>query len=138
MAERKSSKAGAPEINPFKIDNDRPNNPWQALDHSESLEREDQARIACPGRERKTTAQKQSSLKHDPYAEFRASPYTLKEPHHPTYLRRCPRPLKPPWRLPPSLICLGMQSPNRSSRMGRGQYTPLDGSEILHGPCAQL
>lgn len=35
---------------------------------------------------RKTSAQKQSTLKHDPFAEFRAAPYILKEDHYPTYL----------------------------------------------------
>jgi hypothetical protein len=35
---------------------------------------------------RKTTAQKQSTLKHNPLEEFRASPYILKEDDAPTYL----------------------------------------------------
>lgn len=35
---------------------------------------------------RKTSAQKQSSLKHDPFAEFRAAPYILPEDSQPTYL----------------------------------------------------
>lgn len=35
---------------------------------------------------RKTSAQKQSSLKHDPFQEFRASPYTLPDATAPTYL----------------------------------------------------
>lgn len=35
---------------------------------------------------RKTTAQKQSTLKHNPLEEFRASPYTVKEDNAPTYL----------------------------------------------------
>lgn len=35
---------------------------------------------------RKTSAQKQMTLKHNPYEEFRASPYTLKEATAPTFL----------------------------------------------------
>src|SRR5262245_45845625 len=35
---------------------------------------------------RKTSAQKQSTLKHDPFAEFAAAPYTLDDETAPTYL----------------------------------------------------
>jgi|SRR5262252_5230274 len=35
---------------------------------------------------KKNAAQKQSSLKHDPFDEFRASPYLLQEESYPTYL----------------------------------------------------
>jgi hypothetical protein len=35
---------------------------------------------------RKTEADKQANLKHDPLAEFRAAPYTLPEPEEPTFL----------------------------------------------------
>lgn len=43
---------------------------------------------------RKTAADKAGSLKHDPLAEFRASPYTLADPNAPTFLAVLPTAFK--------------------------------------------
>lgn len=85
MAAPKAQKAGALEINRietttriFSIIGKRP----IILNRlSEKTQRE---LLAPAGR--KTTAQKQSSLKHDPFDEFRRAPYLLKDEHAPTYL----------------------------------------------------
>lgn len=43
---------------------------------------------------RKTAADKQSTLKHDPYSEFRSSPYTMTDPSAPTVLAILPTAFK--------------------------------------------
>lgn len=85
MAERKASKAGALEIAPietrtqiFHILGQRP------IILNRLSEKTRQELLAPRGR--KTAAQRQGSLKHDPFAEFRSSPYILKDSYHPTYL----------------------------------------------------
>jgi hypothetical protein len=84
---------------------------------------------------RKTTAQKQSSLKHDPFQEFRAAPYTLKEANAPTFLAVMSSAFKN------AMGTAALDLPGaRKSQIGRlvwveDDLTPLYGIPTLHmGP----
>lgn len=126
MAERKSSKAGALEINPVQTQTMTvPILGKRSIILNRLSEKTKRELLAPAGR--KTTAQKQSSLKHDPYAEFRAAPYTLKEPHHPTYLAVMSSAFKA------AMATAALDLPGaRKAQIGRlvwveGEYTPLYG-----------
>lgn len=80
---------------------------------------------------KKTQAQKQSSLKHDPYAEFRAAPYVLKESTSPTYLAVMSSAFKA------AMATAALDLPGtRKAQIGRlvwveDDYTPLYGIPLL-------
>lgn len=77
--------------------------------------------------EKKSAATKASTLKHDPYEEFRASAYRMEDPKAPTELAVLPGMFKGAMRT----AALDMQGSNKA-QIGRlvtlvGEYTPLWG-----------
>lgn len=81
---------------------------------------------------RKTTAQKASSLKHNPHEEFRSSPYTLPDPEAPTLLAHLATSFKA------AIRGAGVDIPGATkAQLGRlmwveGERLPVYGSPRLH------
>jgi hypothetical protein len=79
------------------------------------------------GGRRKTLVERQSTIKHDPYQEFRASPYTLRDEEAPTYLAV----MSSAFKNAMTTAALDLPGANKS-QIGRlvwveGEYTPIYG-----------